>query len=324
MRAPGPAPPLPGSVPVWLAPAIGGVLVFAGYRLIYDALAINGLRLGIGDWIWTDRRDGATPADLLARLSWGMTALLLLIVWAVAVVWMLVSIHQALRTRHTAARRGWLAVATVLAAGVMIRVGTGDPLTLPPVLPALETAFDRLGLAGGLEILSLWNGMGAAAALLLVFGLCTNLAARPAEDAAPADHLKDQQRRARHLLYAGAAVLVTSVIQTAALHRLPLAFLDAAGQESMLRLAKGVASAQGGLWTLLLLGIFLPSAYVLHRQALHLARDLAPGADPQSWLAEQGLATSIRQQLGSLSAMLSPFLAGGLPVLDLLKGLGGG
>ena len=122
------------------------------------------------------------------------------------------------------------------------------------------------------------------------------------------------------MLYAGAAVLVTGVIQTTAMHRLPIPLLGDDG-ESLQQIAAALAVAMGTLGTLLLLAIYLPAAQILRTRALELAAGATGVRQPsklEGWLRERGMESSLPQQLTRLTAVLAPFLAGG-PLMAALR-----
>ena len=71
----------------------------------------------------------------------------------------------------------------------------------------------------------------------------------------------------------------------------------------------------GGFFTLLLLAVFLPSAWVLRTAGDSLARTTSPGSsaqEQQQWLTDQGLASSVPARLMSALAALAPLLSSAL------------
>ncbi|RMD66770.1 hypothetical protein D6817_03440 [Candidatus Pacearchaeota archaeon] len=122
-----------------------------------------------------------------------------------------------------------------------------------------------------------------------------------------------QQKHLSLLLYTGTAVLIAGVIATYAFVRVPMVFLD--GNTTVLKymneFAATITTAYGLLFTLCLAGTYLPTSLVVSARARRLAYSAGkkePEFDSQTWLKEQGLATSHFQYIGQAVAVLAPFL----------------
>ncbi len=308
-----------------LAPLAAAVGVFVVYRLVYVVAAIDSVKLPVSAFVEAPATaDLATSTqDLLTRLTWGGTALVYTVAWIVSLGVVFEVIRQSVADRSRQFRRGLLGAAVVLVGAAVAQGLAGNPLTVPAVLPVLDQTFERLDMTDGSLVLHLFNGFNIATAVLLILGASATLAF-PVSDSQGMDDLRAQMHRLRRVLYAGAAVLVTGVIQTTAMHRLPIPLLGDDG-ESLQQVAGGLAVAMGTLGTLFLLAIYLPAAQILRTRAMKLAAGATGVRQPsklEGWLRERGMESSLPQQLSRLTAVLAPFLAGG-PLMAALKLLGG-
>lgn len=309
---------------VYGAPAAAGVLVFALYRIFYRAAAIDRLHLPIDAGAWQDVAALSVAAEnLVARMTWGLSAMVFVLAWLAAVGGTLWVIAGATADRPLRVKVLWLGLGAALGT-----LGLGwayqDPLTLPRVKPILVHAFEALEMEAGPYLLHLFTGMAVGAAMLLLVASSATLAG-PASAADPGDHLKAQVGRLRRILYLGAGVLVAGTLQTAATHQLPVTLLAEGSARSFQLIARSISTSTGAVWTLLLLAIYLPSAFVLRQRALGLAEEAQRRGQAESvegWFGRLGLESSFTQHLARLSAILGPLVTGG-PVAALLNLLGG-
>ena len=289
-----------------LAPFAGLVAVYALYRQVYDWTQLGAFDPAVPAEAWRTSLDAAAAvADLGARLIWGLAALLLLVAFA-ATAW---TCFAAIAT----ATAGRLRAALTLAAGVAAAAGlyaglAGNPLTLPRVEDELTTGFLRMGLADGPFLLGLFNGLGMGAAMLLTIAASTILTGADAD--APA--LRRRARALQRVLFGGAAVLIAGSTTGAAMHRLPVAYLEAPWSQAFESLAQWTAVATGSLWTLFLIGIYLPAAAILRRRLAARAARVLPEAgedERRAWIADHGFDLSPSQQLRRVVATLGPLLS---------------
>lgn len=312
-------------VPAHLSPlvAVVGVLVLSFW--FNKATAVDAIDLAVAELGWSswEPDPASSTKDLLARLTWGATALVYTVAWLASLSVLLGVVRESLADRSERLRSLAFGLALLLSAAVLVVGPRGNPLTVPAVRPMLEEAFLRMDIDVGSYLLHLFMGFGLSAAALLVVAASATLAF-PASGKQGVEHLRDQTLRLRRVLYAGAAVLVTAVIQTGAMHRLPLPLVAPENGEIVQQISQGLSATMGTLWSLVLLAIYLPAAKILRDRALELARH-ATGvrlrSKQEAWLEEQGMETSLRQQVAHVTAVLSPFLTGG-PLMAALNLLG--
>ena len=302
-----------------LAPFATVVALCVLYRQIYAIAAIDAIELPLPREAWVATDFAAKVADLGARITWGIAVL----AYSVALVAAFgVCIHILLEVSNPTARRLFL-VGALVAASLGVRIGLqGNPLTLPQLVDALEEAFLRTSLEEGPFLLHLFNGLAIGTVVMLTFGATAILVERSRS----VNDLKRLARRLRHILYAGAAVLIAGSAQTVAMHRLPVAHLVepwSAGLESLAQLA---AVAAGTLWTLFLAALYLPSSFILRARSERASEEALPeGHDHERlrWLSDHGLDLSPLQQVKHVGVVLAPLLTS-LPLTGLFELLSGG
>jgi hypothetical protein len=305
-----------------LAPIGGFLLVFGAYRWFHDLagldekklLAVEGL-----EWThWVNLDLEASSDYLQALVSWGTTGMLFVLAWIVGLfVVLCITVLELPPSKST--RFLWLLVVAAIAG-----VGIGfrdDPLTLPAMFGIFERTFENPQPFLGHFFFCEFNRLAMHAAVALAVAAAVTLCGRPRS----APDLRLQATRLQKILYAGAAILVVGCLHVAAIHNLPLPFLDPDAREAVREAGKGIVAATGLLWTLLLLGIFLPAAAVLRSDALGVAdrQGLKP-TDPnlRDWLKDQQLDYPLAKQIRHLVAALAPLLAGGpgAVLLDVVTG----
>lgn len=300
---------------------MAGLVVFYGlYRTIYERAGIDRVELSFPAEAWRALPGPeATVAHLEARLTWGVAVLAFSLAFLVAAF---VCLRVTWRAAGPRARKPLLLAGVVLA-GLGVAAGlAGNPLSLPQVAAVLDAGFDRMGLRDGSFLLHFFNGLAIAAALLLTLAASATLL-RPEGDGVEA--LRDQSRRLRRVLYAGAAVLIAGSAQAATMHRLPVAYLGEPWSAALEAAAQMAAVLIGTLWTLFLVALYLPAAWTLRsrfRRHAEAALPTAGEAEHRTWLADRGLDLSPAQQLKQLLAVLGPLLTS-LPLAGLFELLAG-
>jgi hypothetical protein len=311
----------PGDIGRMLIPFGGLVVVYVVYRTAYDLIRLDDVRLSVAGEVWlTARPVAATLDDVVSRLFWGLSAAVFLLVSVGSLIGLV-----RLLSRSSAPRvlRVVMAALGIVAAGAMVAISLeGNPLTLPLFLDVLETTFERIGLEAGSLRLHLFTGLAGAVAILATFCSALCLVRDPSPTV---DGVRARLAMLRRVLYLSAPVLVAGVVQTSTLHRLPAAFLAEPAAGAVARFALGLAAATGTLWTLFLLGLYLPAAWILEGDVARLVESAVPDASHarrNEWLAEAGLQSSPSQHLSRVAAMVSPLLAGG-PMASLFEALAG-
>lgn len=262
----------------------------------------------------------AVSESLVARMVWGLSAMVLVLAWAVATGGALWIITQSLTDRPLALRARLAGLAAAVAVALF---AWQDPLTIRRLEPVLNEAFAFMRIDLGPLLLRLFSSVLVGAAVLLAIAASSTLA-RPREEAPSPRHLAAQTQRLRQVLFLAATMLVAGTMQTAAMHRLPATLCEGDAREALAALGQGVSATAGTIWTLLILAFYLPAAMILRRRALTLAEAAEDGGEPDQiakWLAEQGMESTLWQQLARLGAIVSPFLMGGplTALLDLLR-----
>ena len=311
-----------------VTPFAGIAVVYVLYRQIYTWTQIGAVDPALPAEAWRGSLDttGAV-ADLGARLVWGVAALALILAFAVTVGMCLGAIA---RSTEGGLRIG-LVVASVTAAAVGVWAGlAGNPLTLPKIADELDTGFAKMGLDGGPFLLHLFNGLGMAAAMLLTFAASALLirdreGAREGSALREGRALREQAIGLRRVLFAGAAVLIAGSTTGAAMHRLPIAYLEPPWSQAFEALAQWTAVATGTLWTLFLIAIYVPAAAILRSRLAQRAEEALPDSgetERRAWIAEHGLDLSPSQQLKRLVVTLGPLLSS-LPLAAFFELIGG-
>ena len=301
------------------------------------------IMLPAGNLVFQDYAISATSAafvakDYQARVTWGIAELLV-------VLTSLVAIGLGARIIFSALRRESLALKTIFGALILAESWVGkqvsppfpkeaftfrahDPnATLYPVIDSLvQHTLAKPGYLSsadpGITIPRMMDLVGwppTVAMVLIGLGFCAVLL-RPLQSRSPAleEDLRLAGQQVKWLLYAGAGLLVSGVSAVTAFYLWPVVFVPpeapaaVTSAETIKSVAAVVALATGSIDSLLLLGVFLPAAYHLHKCAERLvsSQEVAPG-DREKWLEEKRLALSPAQQLKPILAVLSPLLAGG-------------
>ena len=129
--------------------------------------------------------------------------------------------------------------------------------------------------------------------------------------------------RLRNVLYVGAIMLVTGVVNMGAWMRWPSAlFMDVSEDSAIIGMALGVTTYWGAVFTLITISAYVPAAMYLRTRALYLFRNDHPGksvAEEEQWLEKQGLTVSPGTQMAPIVAMISPLVAS--PIGALLNTL---
>jgi hypothetical protein len=260
-------------------------------------------------------------ASLGARLTWGIAVLAFALAF-LAALWICLRV---IWTASTGKARVVLLVGALAGTAAGIGLGlAGNPLTLPQFVDALVEGFRRMGLDDGHFLLFFLNGLAIAVVMLLAFAASATLVRPSPRDPGTAT-LKHQAHRLRHVLYSGAAVLIAGTAQAAAMHRLPVAYLEEPWSAALESAAQLTAGATGALWSLFLAAIYLPAALILRGRFAEEAERALPEAgekERKEWLAEHGLDLSPVQQLKRVLAVLGPVLSS-LPLTGLFDLLAG-
>ena len=300
--------------PAAAVPILSFVTVFWLYKKFYNMVDVDEVDLR-GLALVVDRDVAVNLQDMINRLEWGLSGLVLSLAWLVVVI-VTMAIMWTSMAKRPAQRNALILVSLVLA---VLAIGDSlehNPLTLPPVEPTLLGYFDLAGIEDGRFLLHFFMGLIFSASVLMAIAAAAVVAEVDGPDP---EALRRQRDRLKLVLYVGALVLVAGVIQVRTMHHLPALFLREHG-ESFVAANQALAMVTGTLWTLLLLGIYYPAARVLHMRILGLAQTKAEKEkkDVHTWLEEHGLHVKPLQLMLNLAAVLGPFITGSQAV-EILK-----
>ena len=309
-------------------PVVGGAVAYGVYRLFYIQAKIYNVDV---DLLVVDRIEQldtlATLDPVLGRLSWGVTGTAFVLSFIGAVIVLGGLLLEDLQARSRASRRGILLMTVV----VVIAVGWSslwdNPFTVKSLNPVLLRTFEvfEMGQAG--LLLAIFTPMILAVTFLLMLAAWASLARTRTAGEKPEMHLRNQMRHLNTALFVGATILVAGIVWAIAMHRLPSALLDDIGAETLDELIHGLSTSMGAIWSLILVGIYLPSIWLVRARVRQLALDSLGenGKTPKQvseWLAENGLSAQLSQRFAQLAALLGPLIIGGpaAPLLQLLTG----
>lgn len=315
-------------------PVVAAVAVLAPATYLNRVIDVGSGRLALPRDVVIDleARDLAVVArDLLARVNWSIGAMVVLATCVAVVGFAGFVVVRALRgwagRQYLGAALGLLTVAGLLA-GAVAAGGEEWLLTEPRVTAQLlDATLEAVGLRQVVDVqLRLRSLMYlGVAALLAGFSALLAVPHRSSDrdpGAEPAE-LATRNRWLRWLLYAGAAMLVTTVLEIHLYYGWTGAFLADADGQLVHKISRGIALTLGNLFSLLLISLYLSAAAVQRCRALSLVRREEPEASPAQhgqMLAEKGLGLSPLGELTRLAVTVSPLLAGSslTTLLDLL------
>jgi len=287
---------------VCLAPLIGSCVVIFTSCYFMWALNIGG-QLGHPPMV----PDAVTDLELVvpelrARVLWAVAAVTL----ASALTWT-VTVSVLMAKRH-AALASFLAIWIVgLALAILFLKTFGQSIFLQFVDPLIPSRLTAINVA--IEVL---NTLAAIGAGCVIAAAC--VLGSPLQTFRP-DRLAARLRETRLLLFSSCVFLTAGVAEIYFLYSWPASFAVEIDRQFMLHLAATVALLFGCMFTLLLLGIFVPLSLVQAGWITKAVEDAPKPSDwdPEKWLKKTGLDIGPMVLLGRGVAMLVPTLAGLLP-----------
>jgi hypothetical protein len=214
-----------------------------------------------------------TPESFVARLSWGRTGMLYVLAFILASFVIAFEIVERGKKWKVMAGVGWLLLATVVIL-VLLAVGIfqSNPLAVDGTHGLVTDAVRRLDLSEWM--LDHSAAPGIVIGLMLLYLAHLTIEAMHADSA---DELRECATGIRRATYAAAAVLATAVLHANALHLLPVSLLppattdlEKAVVESIKQVAATYSVAQGTVWTLLLMAVYIPVALSVERRVVVL------------------------------------------------------
>jgi hypothetical protein len=177
---------------------------------------------------------------------------------------------------------------------------------ITPDLPAISDLTNRL------------NSLGNAALFSLLIASCATLL--PSGDESFPGGLKQLSGRMKYLrliLYAGTALLVTTILLKKSIYEWTLAYTPQdAALETARNFVASLLALDGGFYTLVLAAAYLPPALVLQRRAQLVVGPSLEEQEQEIKLKEYSLNFSLKDSLPRILAILGPFLTG--PAADLI------
>ncbi len=310
--------------------AVALVLAITGF--INATIDIDSLRLDIGSLIPPNlpiEPGGDLPTvsrHLFVRLGWGIPAIgfsivaLAAVAMSVYVFWSCVKEIPPRERFVSAALIGFMIV--LLLAFTTVR---GDWVLSEPSITTLlrKATMHRTSATHAVSVDSFFDNVSALLFLCLISAASATLIS-PRQTALTAQSLSRRLGQLRLLLYFGAAALVLRALEMYSLYRWPGAWFPAESADLIDRIAIALSTAHGAFFTAILIGLYIPAAFILRFRANWLARHVIRGSaeERNAWLAKMGLAFSPLQEVAGLLATVAPLIAGGsiTRVLDMLNG----
>jgi hypothetical protein len=173
-----------------------------------------------------------------------------------------------------------------------------------------------------MNVLAMWE------TLMLVLALSAICVPIPTTSASPGEELIRRKSLATALLFLGAFTLTAAVVQINLLVSLPgNAAVLGVSEQAITTLAGGTALVSGTFFTLLLAAMYVPVVVFLglDTNAVAVGLGSATPTERQTWLEQNGLASSWRHQAGRVAALLCPILTGwlGEPITRALSSVFG-
>jgi len=310
-----------------LSPAIGVVIVYCVYRIYFVNAHIDSFA-GVAP-VPEIPPGAASLEDGVARfselLSWSVTGTAFMLAFTGCGAVLLYVLRDAFK-RLAAPTKLRLGVSLLVAVIAVSWVSLGDnPFAVDDLNPLLGSALERLNIAFGQAFFDAFTPMMLATTALMVGCAVAVLLIRPSGEANVGQTLKFQFHRMHVILFTGAILLVVGIVHANAVHNLPNALLETSYAEAWKKLTVGLSTSAGAIWTLILIGLYLPGIAALRLRA-HAVADRAVAREESEsiaeWLADHGLTFQFPQRLAQLAALVSPFVIGG-PASPLLGLLGG-
>jgi hypothetical protein len=167
---------------------------------------------------------------------------------------------------------------------------------------------------------NLLDSLGNAAAFSLLLASCATLS--PSYTTSFPEGMKELSKRMKYLrtiLYAGTLLLILTVLLKKSIYQWSLAYTsqEARAAKTAASFVSNLLTVEGGFYTLVLVAVYLPAAFVLQRRASLL--DKLPTEEPEKEkkLQEYGMTFSFKESLPRILAILGPILVG--PIGEFLN-----
>lgn len=283
-------------------------------KTVASAVAAGRLRAVVTDAITPsiepfEVRTGAAvwAADVSARLTWGIVALVFCLAWLLVVlsaVLQIMSIDAKERMKFVV----WVVVASIAAAGFSF-------FLLPEIFSAptpLHKALSEYAVLYGLGVIP-WASVLTVLTAIGIVALLAGASATLWVTVTKKDELEEQLRGFKTLFNSGAILLFAGVLEVYALFRWPIVFIgDDVARTAMQSAAGSLAASVGALFSVLLLATYAPATTALRLQAI--ANNISP-AEVSEAMRNSGFGDLASQQVLRLAQALLPLLPGVITVL---------
>lgn len=209
---------------------------------------------------------------------------------------------------------------TAIILGIFIAYLDDMPIAAPIYQQTIEGS-----LSGGMKsivfITKTLNAVAFGATASAVFAVSAVLyspAPKPADLDTQMSNVSGKLDDLRSILYVSTILLVLGMLRMISANNWNLGFILPEATLAATAFFTGLTGMLGGFYTLLLGGLFIPTAFLLKQRAHSYLRNasLSP-ADQKTRLTEAGFSFSISNSLPRLLVITAPLLAGG--VLDILS-----
>jgi hypothetical protein len=271
----------------------------------------------------------APPSVLLMKpFAWTASAFVLTVLFIATVVLSIYTIYCSLERSGENRRRIVMALAILLPALIsfILEVTVKEKWTiaersLQNIMMKTQN-FSQPPFTMTMNVLAMWE------TLMLVLALSAICVPFPTSSASPGEGLIRRKSLATALLFLGAFTLTTAVVQINLLISLPgNAAILGVSEQAINTLASGTALVSGTFFTLLLAAMYVPVVVFLGLDTNAVAMGLgsATSIERQTWLEQNGLASTWRHQAARLAALLCPILTGwlGEPITRALSSVFG-
>lgn len=256
-------------------------------------------------------------------LSWSVTGAVFMLSF-IGCVSVLLYTLRATSTLLPVQKRVWLIVSLIAVLVGASWASFGDsPFAVDSLNPLILSSLGQLDLRMGVLLFNAFTPMMLAITALMVFCSIATLMLQADNDASAGKLLRVQFQYMNVILFGGAIVLVSGIVHANAVHHLPDVFLSESDLEAWRKLVANLSTSAGAIWTLILIGLYLPAIAMLRLRAHAVANRVVDREEFEStnhWLTSHGLTFQLPQRLAQFGALISPFVVGGpaSPLLGLL------
>ena len=255
-------------------------------------------------------------AAYIARASWTLINGVHLLACVLAIVTASIVIYRALAADYEDGKTRWMIILTVIAlaadVALFLALWTAEKDANSPAQQLLRATVGQAQVLPGINKFNRWgDAFSLTSTLCLAVAACATVWRRDVNKPLDADDVTKRVRLLRPVLYVGALMLVIAVLRLSATDAWAVTFLpgDTELGKAVASFMKGIIGALGTVFTLLIVGIYLPAALMLQARV----REVAPSQkNEEEFIKNNGINLSVPASLGRVIVLISPFLAGPL------------